>query len=327
VTFQQSHWYLKDLQYEYLDDGFKLIATTDVPCHLFARMTTTPPRKHSKATNRRGLNVAWDIRFCFVVYEDNEQEEPGDTLIHTWLKSAWPVCETRWFYFIGNIAGLGSVSESPIFKFHFPAPPPEPPPPLTRIFFAQSNSRDVLSNSIVWPTCRNGNALTISWWYRNPWFWLIAGAWLTASFTIYRSFLFFDTSPLPATAKILSSELLPFAASAQRTSSALHPYIQVTKGYQSDPVIVGDWHAQTDEALVLGQIDLDTIINGRYNSIPLNQNGLDHINLTGITRYCIKQQMDTENSRPPLGTNELYYYSPLKGGDYRPYLEVDYYPA
>ncbi|GAH77228.1 unnamed protein product, partial [marine sediment metagenome] len=63
------------------------------------------------------------IRFCFVVYEDNEQVEAGDTLTHTWLKAAWPVCETRWFYFIGNIAGVGSVSESPIFKFHFPAPP------------------------------------------------------------------------------------------------------------------------------------------------------------------------------------------------------------
>ncbi|GAI66176.1 unnamed protein product, partial [marine sediment metagenome] len=62
MTFQQEHWYLKDLQYTYLDDGFTIVATTDVPCHLFCRMTTTPPRKHSKTTGRRGLNVQWDVR-------------------------------------------------------------------------------------------------------------------------------------------------------------------------------------------------------------------------------------------------------------------------
>ncbi|GAI72430.1 unnamed protein product, partial [marine sediment metagenome] len=44
MTFQQEHWYLKDLQYTYLDDGFTIVTTTDVPCHLFCRMTTTPPR-------------------------------------------------------------------------------------------------------------------------------------------------------------------------------------------------------------------------------------------------------------------------------------------
>ena len=93
MTFLASHWYLKDLQYEYLDDGFKLTATTDVPCHLFCRMTTTPPRKHALPSYRRGLYMQGDIRFCFVVYEDNEQEEPGDTLIHTFNKPAWPICE------------------------------------------------------------------------------------------------------------------------------------------------------------------------------------------------------------------------------------------
>ncbi|GAH88756.1 unnamed protein product, partial [marine sediment metagenome] len=105
MTFLQEHWYLKDLQYFYLDDGFKLVATTDVPCHLFARMTTTPPLKHALPSWRRGIALQGDIRFCFVVYEDNEQDEAGDTLTHTWLKSAWPVCEIRWFYFIGTIAG------------------------------------------------------------------------------------------------------------------------------------------------------------------------------------------------------------------------------
>ncbi|MBA7627796.1 hypothetical protein ES703_35265 [subsurface metagenome] len=126
--FKLHHWALLDLQYTYLDDGFTLVATTDVPCHLFCRMTTTPPRKHSLPSMRRGLRITGDIRFCFVVYEDNEQAEPGDTLIHTFVKPGWPVGERRWFYFVGKINNTDSPSETAIFEFHFPAPPPEPPP-------------------------------------------------------------------------------------------------------------------------------------------------------------------------------------------------------
>lgn len=127
VNFKENHWALLDLQAEVLVDGYKFTATTDVPCHLFCRMTKVPPRKHVLPSARRGIYLQGDIRFCFVVYEDNEQEEAGDTLSHTWLKSNWPVCETRWFYFVGTQGGTPSVSETAIFKFHFwGGPPPEP---------------------------------------------------------------------------------------------------------------------------------------------------------------------------------------------------------
>ena len=327
MTFKQEHWFLKDLQYEYLDDGYKFTATTDVPCHLYCRMTTTPPRKHALPSYRRGLALQGDIRFCFVVYEDNEQDEAGDTLTHTWYKQPWQVCETRWFYFVGTIGGTPVVSESPIFKFHFPAPPPEPPPPLLRVFFAQPNNRHIRSNNIAWPACRAGSSLIIHPWYAPPTSRLVTRATLTASFFIARSFLFFDTSIMPDTALIQSAELVLYAENARRTSAATHPYLQVTKGHQNDPVVIGDWYAQTSEVLVLGQIDLDAIVNNAYNPIPLNQDGIGHINLAGETKYCVRQQMDTDNFRPPLGTNEIYYHSEQKGAGFYPRLEVTYYPA
>ena len=40
-------WAALNLYYEYLDDGYKLVLYTDVPCHCYCRMTTTPPRKHA----------------------------------------------------------------------------------------------------------------------------------------------------------------------------------------------------------------------------------------------------------------------------------------
>jgi len=99
--------------------------------------------------------VQWDVRFCFVVYEDNEQAEAGDTLVHTFVKDKWPVCERRWFYFIGNIAGISSVSESPIFQFHFPAPPPEPPPPIEKYIYSSPSDRTLNYWGNTWHVSRN----------------------------------------------------------------------------------------------------------------------------------------------------------------------------
>lgn len=59
-----------------------------------------------------------ELRFCFTVYEDNEQEEAGDTLTHTWIKPDWPPCTTKYFYLWGKVAGVTCVSTSPPFKHH-----------------------------------------------------------------------------------------------------------------------------------------------------------------------------------------------------------------
>lgn len=327
MTFQTEHWYLKDLQYTYLDDGFTLVATTDVPCHLFCRMTSTPPRKHALPSYRRGLYLQGDIRFCFVVYEDNEQDEAGDTLIHTFVKDAWPVCERRWFYFIGNILGFPSPSESPIFEFHFPAPPPEPPPPIEKYFIAQANNRTIQSRHTNWPPCWGGNELTILTSYKSPLYRIDSYAFLTVRYGIRRGFLTYDTATLPGTAKIQSAQLLPYVFYWKRTSSIIYPYWQVTPGHQSDPVVIGDWGAQNPETTVLGQIDYATLVLNTYNPIDLNPAGLSHINLTGTTKYCLRSQLDVENQTPPLGENSAAIHSYLKGAGYYPMLKVLYYPA
>lgn len=66
--------------------------------------------------------------FCFTVYTDNEQEEEGDTYIHTFIKHDWPDCQTRYFYFVGERFGLPSPSTSPVFEKHFSQAEAPPPP-------------------------------------------------------------------------------------------------------------------------------------------------------------------------------------------------------
>jgi len=126
--------------------GYKIVVTTDVPCHLYMRWTTKPPWIHHVPVLLRGVEVSKDIRICFTVYEDNEQLEPGFTTEHTFIKEPWASCETRWFYFYGFTSVQPTPSTSPIFKKHRLLPPywllvDEPwtispiPPPMSLVHY------------------------------------------------------------------------------------------------------------------------------------------------------------------------------------------------
>ena len=107
---------IRDIQQHIQLTGYIIVVTTDVPCHLFMRWTLEKPRTHKDPLLKRGAYFPEKVRFCFVEYEDNEQEEAGDTLIHTFIKLGWPECQTRYFYFWGTVAGEVSPSESPLFE-------------------------------------------------------------------------------------------------------------------------------------------------------------------------------------------------------------------
>ncbi len=117
---------VRDVQAYQYKDGVKLIVATDIPCHLYMRWSYKPPWSHSTAVLRRGLLMHADKYFCFTVYHDNEQEEAGDTLTHTFIKTPWVYCECRYFYFWGKVGDTVCESDTPCFQLHMnclPAPP------------------------------------------------------------------------------------------------------------------------------------------------------------------------------------------------------------
>lgn len=120
-----SNWAAIDLAAEYTKTTVTLVVTTDKPVHLYMRWTLTEPLKHPSETLRRGILIMAGTRWCFVNFHENEQIEAGDTLIHTFVKPDWPICQTRWFYFIGQKQSIESPSASPIFHYHHIAPLPQ----------------------------------------------------------------------------------------------------------------------------------------------------------------------------------------------------------
>ena len=324
MNFKASHWALLNLEYKYLDDGYLLTATTDVPCHLYCRITTHEPLKHTLPSYRRGTYLEGDIRFCFTVFEDNEQEEAGDTLTHTFIKDAWPVCVTKWFYFVGSQGGVTSVSETAIFKFHFPAPPPEPPGPIYRVFFAQPNNRTTEASALAWQPAHDASTGRIIPNWDDPNFALMSGSYLRGGWHyIWRSFLSFDTTPMPATARLNYATLSPYFY-YKRGITTVHP-IQLTLGVQHDPVIPADYGAQLPITTSGGSTAIPTL---GYQPIPLNADGLSYIKPGGISKFCLRGNIDLLDLNPPaVYSNTAYYYSFQKGAGYRPTLTISYYPA
>ena len=87
-----------------------------------------------------------DKYFCFDTYTDNQQKEAGDTLIHTFIKKNWPICQTRYFYFHGTIDGAPSPSTTAIFKKHQLEAEKETTMPLFNSLAPQT-FRPVISNT------------------------------------------------------------------------------------------------------------------------------------------------------------------------------------
>lgn len=115
-----KHFAITQLTYSYWQPGQTLILPTSIPCHLTCYYTNVVPRKHHTTSVVRGLRVPWHTYFCFVAWKAVEQNEPGDTLYHTFRIPDWQYCQTNWFTFRGEVDFIDSPSVGPIFKHHHP---------------------------------------------------------------------------------------------------------------------------------------------------------------------------------------------------------------
>lgn len=258
---------VRDMQYSYYHDGFKIVATTDIPCHLYMRWTTVKPQKHIVPRFTRGIFMHEDIYLCFVAYLDNEQEEAGDTYIHTFIKRNWLICETRWFYFWGKVAGQTCVSTSGIFDLHFPGLP-------LYAGFPCWHNRIVRSTHGTWSLARNGINEEKFGIYQRPQNIQAVETWLTVSYFINRAYQNFNTIDLPAGKEIIAARLGLYVTAKTGITGKLF----LTKGLWDEPVTEADFALQTNEITILGDINFTDLITNAYNWIELNAAGIAWIN-------------------------------------------------
>lgn len=107
-----------NVNYPHFATATKIMLATSVPCHLSCYYTDKKPLKHHTSRIVRGLPVPWATYFCFVAWTAVEQNEPGDTLYHTFDITPWQYCQTKWLTFRGTVDEVISPSVGPIFEHH-----------------------------------------------------------------------------------------------------------------------------------------------------------------------------------------------------------------
>lgn len=298
TDFLKQHFLVRTIAQEQLWDGYQITITTDVPCHLWMRWSIQKPWIHSVPSIRRGLAKHDDVYFCFTVYHDNEQEEAGDTLEHTFVKHDWPHCETRYFYFTGKIEGDEVASTTAIFKKHFDEGT-APPGPITMEIPAERSNRTLYSSHGTWATAWGGFGVKVAATHQLPTANIFVDTHLTVSYFIHRGYLSFYLPQLPA-GNVLTQAKLKLHA----TSHAANPYaICITQGVQGEPVIVDDWETQNPIDTILGSKNAEDFVDDQYNDVDFNADGLTYLT-ERMTRSHQYESFDSNSNvylpiRPP----------------------------
>ncbi|MBA7577511.1 hypothetical protein ES708_19364 [subsurface metagenome] len=124
TALELQHFAVLEVLYLHKPASIIITCTTNNPCHLTLYYTDKQPVRHTTSLVKRGVALPWGAYFCFVAWKSVEQQEAGDTLIHTFEVPDWSYCQTKWFTFRGTVAGQLSPSVSALLKHHHSGVPP-----------------------------------------------------------------------------------------------------------------------------------------------------------------------------------------------------------
>lgn len=308
------YWALESIEQTRISGGFTVVTTTDVACHQWLRHTERVPQKHSKPVERRGLLISWDARFCFVAFDDLEQDEDGDTFTHTFTWTGWETCMTRYFYFWATNAGEKMKSTSCIFSKHYTAPPFGPP--VTAHFHPDrypgvtccDGYAAHVAYGVSWPTIHEGGGtfgttnITLarvriySFSNENTWY------------LIERPILLFDTSEIPEGSEIVSATLHVYGSDKGNTlglNAALNVY---TADPASDTDIVRWDFNEIDMVALATKIPYASFVTGAFNHLEFTEAGLIAIIPGGITKLALREaHYDATYVRPPWKSYKVMF--------------------
>lgn len=331
-----SRFAILTIDYTITATGYQIVVTTNHACHLWLRWTTFQPWRHIDTGWDRGAPVDKDLRICFVNFTDQEQEEAGDTYTHTFILEPWESCETRWFYFLGQVSASTSPSESAIFELH------RVQPPITTTFYPDKDPE---------VTCCDGGTERVNNIPPYTWETLHGGAGTSGSASggginiaiqctgaangywfLHRLYLLFDTSIILPEATIISAKLRVHGAGKTGTLAApLFSMALVNSFPLSNTAIVAADYQNIGRTLLSNRKILYADYNGAgWNEFVLNASGRSRITKGGITKFGLREGgYDVPNLPPPwqAGRNKIMA---IKSADQAPFdppeLVVTYQP-
>lgn len=147
-----------------------------------------------------------------------------------------------------------------------------------------------------------------------------------SAYTIYRAYLFFNTSSIPADAVIKSAALSLYGKSKLIGDSDFDIVVQHGDDtHPHDPLTIYDYNKAYYEGND-GSINTSDFITDGYNDIVLNSDGRSWIKkgAGAKTKWCLRSSKDI-SATPPIAYNYVNIWSAEKGNYYQPKLVVEYY--
>lgn len=317
--------------------GVQHLLTTDTPCHLWCRWTMAEPRIHSKAILTRGLRTRDDVRFCFTVFFDIEQDEAGDTYSHTFQNTPWFVGVTRYFYFHGQVAGVTSPSTTAIFQWTRGLPP------VTTTFYPDAHpevsscdghvAKDTLGPS--WSQSRDGAGDWHDDSQDNMFVSLrTSGAPAGRYYYFHRVIVTLDLSSIIGAA--VNSAQFRIRGNYKTNNYGVNGALNL---FRSDPTSMNDLinsdYSTNYTAPFATHILYAAYNSGGWNTFTLNATGLSYLqsrlNGDGKVKFMLRESnFDAPNNEPFSGkTNarlSFWMWSREKGLSYSPHLILTYMP-
>lgn len=169
TALELQHFAVLTISYFHLASSIFIVTNTNNPCHLTLYYTDKEPVRHPTSVVKRGLALPWGAYWCFVAWNTVEQQEAGDTLIHTFEVPDWSYCQIKWFTFRGTVASELSPSVSALLKHHHPGVIPLDigSPPIDRRYGTTSEHYYILKEN---PANIDGVITTIQLYLVNPCF-------------------------------------------------------------------------------------------------------------------------------------------------------------
>ena len=151
---------------------------------------------------------------------------------------------------------------------------------------------------------------------------LIGQLYSAPNYSIWRSYLYFDTSGIPDDALITSATLKLYGNSDSSNPDFLITIQNGQPTYPHNPLENGDY----DKSYYSGDGGSLTTVGGfsttSYNDIVLNSTGLGWIDAEGTTKLCLRSDREIAGTVPT--TQELVYFWTSEEPTKEPILEVHY---
>ena len=143
-------------------------------------------------------------------------------------------------------------------------------------------------------------------------------------YKIYRSYVIFDTSPLPQEATIISA-VLKLWGSQDRSMRDFTICVQGDMGgeYPHVPLEDTDYFYLQYDKVMEDSFNTSNMQLSGYNNVSLSSNETIWISTEGLTRLCLRSRHDCDG-RIPQGDDRVFFNSTNQGG-YPPVLILTYY--